>query len=512
MDSYEIFILTFVIIFFIVILFIIILAYYAYNHKQNTNINNQIPFTGLNMPCSSELPCDNNLICINGICKSPIGSPCTALSQCEPGTSICTTLCANNFYGGINQTEPCSNNLILINGVCKINYNDICKVDSDCDGSCVMTNDGNKRCIKQVDNGSVCTYNYDCKSNNCSNNICQNINTITGTNGSVCKNNNNCDCYIDYSNSLTGVCANKATSWPSLCNKDSSCIAPSICWNGQCVMPRTNNSYATNTCTLTGKCINGYSCVNGVCIDTTSDKKGLYVFNDFQWIFKYTIPFSPTTLSINYTEIYSDGKNWFYGKDIKIMSIFYNNNPVTVINISFTMNNGILILYKVNNKIGIYITYDINNLSQINIPLTVYNNFPSTLTYINVYDVDKNAIRVSYINNGQLFIGTCSLEYINGNVNTYNVFTNMNKNVTWCAIGSDNYYYKSNGIISDKNNVSNYDSNVINVSYNANNNNMLYTFTFNYNVEMKLNNLIIPGYFNNNTMIAQYMDNIYYVK
>lgn len=281
-------------------------------------------------------PCAEGLTCIQnsesteyGICKVSTGELCKSVVQCVPGTVVCNGICLSTYSGGLNQEGPCiqSNLVEDSNGICKlIEDSPGCHFDTDCLDSKCNYKDGILTCIKPRLSGSVCTKNYQCDSNNCSFGYCQPSQIITGEIGAFCNIYQNCStgncqptcnsglsCYkdiaingtYDFEGSLQsvggatdfGVCTDNVYIWPeNQCSSSSGCIAPSVCWNGVCVFPRSIDKFSPNSCVstalqdsliTTGKCINGYICDGSDCIPKVGSnvpyKNENNKYSLFQW-------------------------------------------------------------------------------------------------------------------------------------------------------------------------------------------------------------------------------------
>jgi hypothetical protein len=275
-------------------------------------------------PCAPGLTCVLSIPgAPTGFCKVEIGSPCTSVYECEPNATTCNSVCSTGQNGDLH--EPCmggiscnqdltcvgpggpSNSTTI--AICLITPGTTttqCNTSLDCaNGTCSITS-GNTRgyCIAQLPLGSFCILPSDCVSRNCSgsslvapavpynagNLFCQPVNITTGNAGAICKlydqhpgNSSNgtstdvntfpqCElgtsCYFDFSTSnstIYGKCLNYSYTYPSTCSVSVGCDPPSICYNGNCVLPRKIISPGVyyddpNSCDIadsTGQCFVG---------------------------------------------------------------------------------------------------------------------------------------------------------------------------------------------------------------------------------------------------------------
>lgn len=297
------------------------------------NLTSDLNFLPAHYPPS---PCAEGLTCVQnsesteyGICKVSTGELCTSVIQCVPGTVLCNGICLSSYAGGLNQEGPCiqSNLIEDSNGICKlIEDSPGCHFDADCLDSKCNYKDGILTCIKPRLSGSICTKNYQCNSNNCSFGYCQPDQIKTGEIGALCNIYQNCStgncqptcnsglsCYKDLAINGAynfegflesvggatdfGVCTDNVYVWPeNQCSSSSGCIAPSVCWNGVCIFPRTIDKFSPNSCVstatqnsliTTGKCINGYYCDGINCIPKVGENVPYKNLNNkyslFQW-------------------------------------------------------------------------------------------------------------------------------------------------------------------------------------------------------------------------------------
>ena len=294
-------------------------------------------------------PCGPRLVCIKtsptaewGFCKRAIGAPCSTVVECEPAAQVCINVCGRGTSGGLNQ--PCSRSVpcdekqgleCSANSVCKYRNGAAGCIDStDClQGSCqAMTSlspdqsvitggltapfGPAKVCVPRYPNGHACTQAYDCISNYCdistsvdvvtepngtafgSSGFCQNPGQRSGTSGAACLYFQNgqpacpaetvCFAPIEAEHTY-GVCVAAPSIWSGApCSINSGCLPPTVCFHGQCVMPRTNTQLLTNSCAAgnsTGLCTRGYTCMSDVCTPTADfvpDASGT-VWSLLQW-------------------------------------------------------------------------------------------------------------------------------------------------------------------------------------------------------------------------------------
>lgn len=445
--------------------------------------------------------CGTGLTCVRysndvdwGICKTSIGAPCNNLSQCVPNAAVCSTVCSITQTGGLNQSAPCNQGLSPNkDGICKYDVGqEGCVTSSDCtSNSCLATINSDGSVIKvcnalQID-GSLCNTNIDCLSGNCSTlyningpvgNFCQPVGTNSGDVGAACGigiNIPNCSdgyaCYKDITNTIDeyGTCQVEVSEWPSYCTNNNPCLSPSICWNGDCVMPRTNTEYKTNYCGIktTGTCITGYLCGNdSVCnpistapypsIGLDGNYKKWYMF---KWIPSTTevgywspiiqiqnTPISGVNLSCTSNlAIYSNSSGWTlintntlkitqikvtYNFEVAGKTVYNTSYNIDTNNITFTPNSGILVSYTLNSKIDGSFIYRSYLYSQIpssfvesgSLEIQVYSltSYYNTLqTCITIDDkVYGNSIRMLVVRpNGSttsLYTALTTIDEING--------------------------------------------------------------------------------------------------
>lgn len=458
-------------------------------------------------------PCQEGLTCVQystsnkwGICKTSIGSKCDSLSQCVPQSAVCSSsciqtengqvcsgICSLALVGGLNQPGPCNDGLSPnYQGICKLDEEQSgCNISSDCKtNSCVATLKNNniiRVCKSQRDNGAGCFINSDCMSSNCSEinknseiagKFCQPLGITSGNEGASCRvgvNTPNCNsglsCYKDFSidnGSEYGTCQNSSEGWPSYCITENPCISPSICWAGQCELPRTINTFKTNSCGIntTGLCISGYNCV-GTENATCTPQSGVVVpypnldinGNPKKWtLFKWSpntntigewvsissidrLPVPNTNLSCTSNlSIYNSPVGWvaIYGGISKIISVIPNfqisgqpsyTNTLTPINILITPASGLLITYSLANG-NVYRSYlfktipvptDLIKPFQIVIPIySIQSTYQSPPNFIAIDDRGSNdSIRILVVGSvsgasNVLSTGMTSLNKING--------------------------------------------------------------------------------------------------
>lgn len=252
--------------------------------------------------CSKADPSDNF-----GVCLKDLGITCRTLDECVAEAKFCVGVCTKVLSGGVNQ--PCSrlndecgpngNTCVLTNGdygVCKANDGKFCTTDDQCLGNYCE----NGVCKSRKINGEKCLNDADCLSNICtvdlndfptgkdaldmSGNVqgaayCQpSLEIVSGMIGYACDSYlidqgpkcNETDalgdvlgCARDGILERYGTCQPTDTSWPNNgCDKNTSCLVPSLCIDGECVLPEDVNSCSIGT---TGVCIEGYQCVDGDC-------------------------------------------------------------------------------------------------------------------------------------------------------------------------------------------------------------------------------------------------------
>lgn len=148
----------------------------------------------LNYRCSTDDECES-LSCddVLKVCKVAVGSECSTKYDCN-SESYCSGICVpyttqpTAESGILNGYCPCFfDNQSCVNGICKSTT--VCQFNSDCvTGLC---NSG--VCSPLFENGNYCQNNQQCYSGNCSNGICQQINVRSGTLGSACVEQSQCN-------------------------------------------------------------------------------------------------------------------------------------------------------------------------------------------------------------------------------------------------------------------------------------------------------------------------------
>lgn len=438
--------------------------------------------------------CKEGLKCIKysdeqqwGYCKKDLGVPCNSLLECVPEATICSIVCSTTKSGGLNQKGPCLYDYLQEDefGICKLKpETEGCRIDSDCYNSKCK----NKKCIAMKENGMYCTNNYECISGNC-NTYCQDLGIENGQEGATCASNQapGCDyslsCYIDYSDVYNesvnyGICEMTVKDWIiDTCSRSASCPYPSICWNGECVMPRNHNKFLTNTCSLTQFCMKGYSCTNGVCFPETnspyeSTKWGIlkYVKGDSEvgfWELQTKIIYPPSekigyfnlfSVSLKNNQlifVYKSTSGWFVYKNGEFNEIFFVSDlpeyAINVINVLFTPKGGILLTYYTKNSIYRCSYYEVipdNFIFEVHIVDFPYNSDIGNIVKIDHVSIDdRNGINMGIIYNGDLLITSVDVNYINGYSNSY-VFKLKQKFTNWSQVTSNinQYLFKRNSI------------------------------------------------------------------
>jgi hypothetical protein len=424
---------------------------------------------------NSSLQCSDGLTCVmynenNGVCKVELNYPCKSIKQCEPSSIYCEEVCSLTKSGGLNQKGPCIQGLEENNeGICKLSIDqEGCKINSDCiNGSCI-----NNVCLIKKENGLNCMKNNECISNNCNLFYCQDIGINTGEINSSCNLeygpicNTNLSCYVDYANSKEsyGFCEEEVNYWPyDNCNINNACIPPSICYNGECIMPRDNEKYETNSCKLTQTCINGWSCVEDVCIEN-NPREGIYkwvvnvkekTFSSFTFLVSIqTSSFSVLTSEKGDYVLYFDGIYRIYSsftgeiKDIIILPIFNGENKnIEIISLTFTYAGDILVVYMLDNVVRCsFSSFEETEIEKVSFPVYVNNfqfltNNNISLGMVKYIDVDDRIdiggnLHFSYVNDkGDLFIGVVSYDYFIGkNVNAKKDIVYVASNVEWAQV------------------------------------------------------------------------------
>lgn len=290
-SEFILLIVLFIVCLFVVIGWIIVAS-------QETEEPSQPPMTEAQYGtvCSSSRPCAEGLVCeqINddvSVCKTQMNYPCTTILQCESSALYCANVCSLTNSGGIGQPGPCNEGLVEDEfQICRYDTGEVCSENIDCaTQSCV-----NGICSITYANGDVCTSNDYCISKNCSNGICQEYGVVTGEEGAICSLSNSCNdpytCYINFESDFTdfGVCRVTST-FPGVCSESVACPFPTICWQGECVFPRTESEYTPDSCSFTGECIDSMTCHNGQC--QNNQTSGLFRWKDNDWKFVRNLVF-----------------------------------------------------------------------------------------------------------------------------------------------------------------------------------------------------------------------------
>lgn len=473
-DGFIIFIILFTL--FIIVTFIIIWPIII-NIEPELPPPVELENISYGMRCDSKNKCAEGLSCVaysqtTSLCKISLGNKCNSLNECTPSAATCSTICTTSEFGDIDQHGPCNEGLVL-------NENNICKYDVDSKG-CFENNDciqgicqknvnGENVCLVKRENNCICSENFECESNNCTGGFCQESGIKNGGINSLCssdiKCNENLSCYIDYSldeNAMYGTCEVNVNSWPlGACNNNTSCVAPSICWNGNCVMPRTNEEFLTNNCNVyTHKCIENYKCDGTLCIPEDGknlpglkqNKIGIVKWNRKNligtWEYIDIVPYLPEELGtfsvLNSNNFIYKSLNGWVHLSKNTVEIIRVDKKLEIINLQYTQNLGLFITYKYNK---IYTSHLFRVIPDFSVPLKL--NFPTgnykkitSIKYSNINDIllDGN-IKVSFIDNeNNLFI---AINHPNSNYN----FVHISTNIIWCELYSSNLTYSYNEYI-----------------------------------------------------------------
>lgn len=511
MENGEIIIISIIFSFLFFVIIIIVVWILLIQQKPKLPTPPQYAEAGYSMICDLKHSDENYLNCAPGlkctyfgndnigICKAKLGSNCSTIYECSNDALYCTGVCSKTLSGSLNQQGPCLTDNMIENelNICKIKENrEGCNKNNDCiSGSCVDV-EGVNMCILQYDNGSICDNKYQCSSLNCSLNICQQQNITTGEKYSYCdpsKNlscNQSLSCNINYQdvNMSSGTCQPTVSNWPIIpCDVINSCIYPTICWNGQCVMPRTTDTYITNSCTVNNFCTLGYKCDNGICIPVDavpypSTKSGLVkmqVFPPYQ-----TSPFFKmierigeieniddgtfsflTNYNIDYF-IYRNNGTWLcnFG-EIKISTLYKNlssqlypvqpSYKINIINIMFTYSGNIMITYCILASKNVYRCYITEFNDNFNLELVIYTNsldtffdYGITIKKVDIIDIEDKLgyIKISFIDNdNNLYISLMTKKYLNGLSDKDNyLFQYITNKTEWCQVYTSQTIYDIN--------------------------------------------------------------------
>jgi hypothetical protein len=315
----------------VIIVFIILWQQALTVKKPGLNENGLLKFDVLSQ-CRQHSDCKDGLTCFKytgfeeyGQCLVNLGEPCTTLLECQPAAKMCSLVCSTRASGDLNQPcgqdLECSSNLVCIKeginpiGLCKKSLGSQCERNNQCFNNLCFEGE----CQPINDNGQICLSNVNCLSGNCSNGYCQTSGVITGQRYALCNYSggggvpqctepNYCVSTQYYPSSLSSrrrmrreelsfsVLSPNPTCQPSQqlpniiqsCSSTNSCKPPLMCWNNQCILPRTVDHLLTNSCGVgtTGICSNGYQCVTGEdpqCLPENDNPSNEGIRNLVQW-------------------------------------------------------------------------------------------------------------------------------------------------------------------------------------------------------------------------------------
>src|SRR3990167_606537 len=286
-------------IFIIIAISIAILLYVIYPRlsPSDNNINRQQTIAGMGQVCTTTTICGSNLVCQptnannTGICKQPLGGPCTILNDCNTsgssGANACQItgtetvgVCTQINVGILNGACPCNDNLVCstfpTGNVCKLAPGQVCSLNSQCSvGIC-----DNGLCSTGKTIGQPCTGNQCASTLTCSLGWCQNSGQTTGNSGAFCNVQDNPGCNSGLS-CIQNTCQPSTNVLGSACNTSLQCDPPLTCVlnsgqnSGVCYYPTPVNSCVFQSCLsqfvcgLNDQCLadKGQSCVvNSNCV------------------------------------------------------------------------------------------------------------------------------------------------------------------------------------------------------------------------------------------------------
>ncbi len=288
--------------------------------------------TGFGMKCSDEPvpettnnpntyippPCSIGLICHGGFCLKDIGTSCSSVFECVPGTVVCNGYCSSTGRTGLNgqcsTNSDCDTSFVcdtsLVPAVCKRPGGSVCFGSYECesgyvcsDNVCVPQSNDGLPCMPILDadsceGGNVClSYGdgyYFCQAPTISaggeSSVCYYwndstipqpdppIKNITDSNGEIitvpsCVEGLQCNSEGNVFGIPTyGTCGTPA-GWFDFCSNINGCQPPQVCLDGMCIFPSTVNEssllilepLSCENGISTGLCLNNYTCstVNG---------------------------------------------------------------------------------------------------------------------------------------------------------------------------------------------------------------------------------------------------------
>lgn len=408
--------------------------------------------------------CKDGLTCykggqdiLYGVCLKEIGTECKSLRECTPDAKYCNGICSRTSNGGIGQScsvdrDECPNvgNTCSIlegqfYGECKTSYGNECFSDKNCLlGYCDIP-DGqdetntSKVCIPRGVNGDPCVIDNECLDRNCivddkdNNSYCQPSNAKSGEIGYYCKVNlgedgpkcNETDilgkylaCGYEDVKDEYGTCEDALINWPSNgCNKDTPCITPSICVNGECILPIDD----PNSCDGIGdvnSCIDGYGCVDGLCVaeekGIPSDNSTTYGFStwykdkNIQTIGKWIENGEAKNFAPNTTPRESE----LFTLDYKLGSLNFIGGKIGI-NIQLSTPKSIMKMYRITN----------NNTEEVDIKLNyrLVDNNDNTIDNPYHYN-DNNGLNITDNREFHIRVVSCRLLYSNQLLFFFNIF------------------------------------------------------------------------------------------
>lgn len=181
----------------LIVVVIIVIVWLAVLHYEKPKVQNFLPT--FSMDCDGE--CDQGLECQGNICLKKLGQNCVTILECVTEAKYCNGVCSveNGLFQSCVNT-PCDEGLVCLDGVCKGDDGFKCNSSLECVGYC-----DNGICKKKKAIGETCKVDDECTSGNCLKGICQHENiNVPGEEGSYCNSNN--DCANDLACSINNSC------------------------------------------------------------------------------------------------------------------------------------------------------------------------------------------------------------------------------------------------------------------------------------------------------------------
>lgn len=196
--------------------------------------------------CTQDSQCASGNYCAAPNCqpKKTNGSSCSLAKECTSGFCVDGVCCNTACGGGVADCQSCATGTCsLTTGVCRP-ASDACDVAESCSGSSTS-------CPADA----VASASTTCRSASCTNGVETVAASCPGGSGKQCPAIVQHDC-------SPYVCG--ATACKTSCSSSSDCDSTHYCSGNQCV-PRVVRG---GTCSATGQCVSGLTCVDGVCCNS----------------------------------------------------------------------------------------------------------------------------------------------------------------------------------------------------------------------------------------------------